>query len=78
MTNPPHADLGNQPTRPSTRSLVRAGARCCGRHRSLAHPAVAAPDDAATKVVLVSAHLLAAAIIIPPLSQWLISASAER
>jgi hypothetical protein len=30
-------------------------------------PAIAGPDDASTKAVLVGAHLLAAAIIIPPL-----------
>ena len=34
-------------------------------------PAIAAPDDTATKVVLVLAHLLAAAIIIPALSREL-------
>lgn len=34
-------------------------------------PAIAAPDDAATKAVLVVNHLLAAAIIIPTLSQRL-------
>ena len=34
-------------------------------------PAIAAPDDTATKAVLVGIHLLAAAIIIPPLSQRL-------
>lgn len=34
-------------------------------------PPIAAPDDTATKVVLVGAHLLAAAIIIPTLSQQL-------
>jgi hypothetical protein len=34
-------------------------------------PAIAAPDDAATKAVLVSSHLLAAAIIIPTLSRRL-------
>ena len=34
-------------------------------------PAIAAPDDTATKVVLVGAHLLAAAIIIPTLSRRL-------
>ena len=34
-------------------------------------PAIAAPDDAATKAVLVGTHLLAAAIIIPTLSQRL-------
>jgi hypothetical protein len=32
-------------------------------------PAIAAPDDGATKVVLVAAHLLAAAIIIPALGR---------
>lgn len=34
-------------------------------------PPIALPDDAATKVVLVAAHLLAASIIIPILSQGL-------
>jgi hypothetical protein len=34
-------------------------------------PAIAAPDDTATKVVLVAAHLLAAAVIIPALSREL-------
>ena len=35
-------------------------------------PAIAAPDDTATKAVLVGVHLLAAAIIIPTLSRKLI------
>ena len=34
-------------------------------------PAIAAPDDSATTAVLVGAHLLAAAIIIPTLGQQL-------
>lgn len=34
-------------------------------------PAIAAPDDTATKAVLVGTHLLAAAMIVPPLSQRL-------
>ena len=34
-------------------------------------PAIAAPDDTATKAVLVGAHLLAAAIIVPTLSHRL-------
>ena len=34
-------------------------------------PAIAAPDDTATTAVLVGAHVLAAAIIVPPLSQRL-------
>ena len=34
-------------------------------------PAIAAPDDTATKAVLVGTHLLAAAIIIPTLSRRL-------
>lgn len=34
-------------------------------------PAIAAPDDTATKVVLVGAHLLAAAIVVPSLSHRL-------
>ncbi len=34
-------------------------------------PAIAAPDDTATKVVLVATHLLAAAIIIPTLTRKL-------
>jgi len=33
-------------------------------------PPIALPDDAATKAVLVAAHLLAASIIIPILSPW--------
>ncbi len=36
-------------------------------------PAIAAPDDTSTKAVLVGAHLLAAAIIIPALSKQLSS-----
>jgi hypothetical protein len=36
-------------------------------------PAIAAPDDTATKAVLVGTHLLAAAIIIPTLSRRLAS-----
>ena len=36
-------------------------------------PAIAAPDDTATKAVLVGCHLLAAAIIIPTLSHRLTS-----
>jgi hypothetical protein len=34
-------------------------------------PAITAPDDSATTAVLVTAHLLAAAIIIPTLSRQL-------
>lgn len=34
-------------------------------------PAIAAPDDTATRAVLVATHLLAAAIIIPALGQRL-------
>jgi hypothetical protein len=34
-------------------------------------PAIAGPDDTATKVVLVGAHLLAAAIIVPALARQL-------
>ncbi len=34
-------------------------------------PALAAPDDTATRALLVGTHLLAAAIIIPPLSRQL-------
>ena len=41
-------------------------------------PAIAAPDDTATKAVLVGAHLLAAAIIIPILSQGLTAANTYR
>ena len=41
-------------------------------------PAIAAPDDSATKAVLVGAHLLAAAIIIPTLSQRLIAVDSHR
>jgi len=36
-------------------------------------PPISLPDDAATKAVLVAAHLLAAAIIIPSLSRGLIT-----
>ena len=41
-------------------------------------PAIAAPDDTATKAVLVGAHLLAAAIIIPTLSQGLPASNNSR
>jgi Family of unknown function (DUF6069) len=41
-------------------------------------PAIAAPDDTATKVVLVGAHLLAAAIIIPTLRYYLATGSDGR
>ena len=41
-------------------------------------PAIAAPDDTATKAVLVGSHLLAAAIIIPTLSQQLMAISNDR
>jgi hypothetical protein len=41
-------------------------------------PATAAPDDTATKAVLVGAHLLAAAIIIPTLSQRLAAVDDDR
>jgi Family of unknown function (DUF6069) len=41
-------------------------------------PAIAAPDDAATKAVLVGSHLLAAAIIIPTLSQRLPAVNKDR
>ena len=41
-------------------------------------PAIAAPDDAATKAVLVGIHLLAAAIIIPTLSQRLTAVDNDR
>lgn len=41
-------------------------------------PPIALPDDAATKVVLVAAHLLAAAIIIPTLSQGLTTFAATE
>ena len=41
-------------------------------------PAIAAPDDTATKAVLVGAHLLAAAIIIPTLSQRLTAVNNDR
>jgi hypothetical protein len=41
-------------------------------------PAIAAPDDTATKAVLVAAHLLAAAIIIPALSQQLTAVDYDR
>jgi len=41
-------------------------------------PAVAAPDDTSTKAVLVGAHLLAAAIIIPTLGRRLPAADHDR
>ena len=41
-------------------------------------PAIAAPDDTATKAVLVGTHLLAAAIIIPTLSQRLTAVNNDR
>ena len=41
-------------------------------------PAIAAPDDTATKAVLVGTHLLAAAIIIPPLSNRLTAVNDDR
>jgi peptidoglycan/LPS O-acetylase OafA/YrhL len=41
-------------------------------------PAIALPDDSATKAVLVGAHLLAAAIIIPTLSQRLVAVDNHR
>lgn len=41
-------------------------------------PPIALPDDVSTKVVLVGAHLLAAAIIIPALSQLLIAPARNR
>jgi len=41
-------------------------------------PAVAAPDDTSTKAVLVGAHLLAAAIIIPTLGRRLIAVDRDR
>ena len=41
-------------------------------------PAIAAPDDTATKAVLVGAHLLAAAIIISTLSRQLPAAENDR
>ena len=41
-------------------------------------PPIAAPDDSATKAVLVGTHLLAAAIIIPILSQQLTTVNRDR
>ena len=41
-------------------------------------PPIAVPDDTATKAVLVGAHLLAAAIIIPTISQRLTAVSNDR
>jgi peptidoglycan/LPS O-acetylase OafA/YrhL len=41
-------------------------------------PAIAAPDDNATRAVLVVTHLLAAAIIIPTLSQRLAPGDTDR
>jgi len=40
-------------------------------------PPIALPDDAATKAVLVAAHLLAASIIIPILSQGITTVAAN-
>jgi hypothetical protein len=41
-------------------------------------PAISAPDDTATTAVLVGTHLLAAAIIIPTLSQQLPAVNRDR
>ena len=41
-------------------------------------PPIAAPDDTATKAVLVGAHLLAAVIIIPTLSRRLTAVNDDR
>jgi peptidoglycan/LPS O-acetylase OafA/YrhL len=41
-------------------------------------PPITAPDDTATRAVLVGAHLLAAAIIIPALSRCLTESSEDR
>jgi hypothetical protein len=41
-------------------------------------PAIAGPDDTATTAVLVGAHLLAAAIIIPTLSRQLTAVNEDR
>ena len=41
-------------------------------------PAIAAPDHTATRAVLVGAHLLAAAIVIPTLSQRLTTVDQDR
>ena len=41
-------------------------------------PAIAAPDDSATRAVLVGIHLIAAAIIIPTLSRQLPAADNDR
>lgn len=41
-------------------------------------PPIALPDDAATKVVLVTAHLMAAAIVIPSLSRGLTTVPANE
>ena len=41
-------------------------------------PAITAPDDTATKAVLVGAHLLAASIIIPTLSRRLTAVDNDR
>jgi hypothetical protein len=41
-------------------------------------PPIAAPDDTATKAVLVGAHVLAAAIIIPTLGQRLTAVNNDR
>lgn len=83
MTTTPPPTLhepGVQPTQPSTRRLVRSGALAgaiAAAGLSLI-PAIAAPDDTATKAVLVGTHLLAAAIIIPTLSQRLTAVNNDR
>lgn len=41
-------------------------------------PAIAAPDDTATKAVLVATHLIAAAIIIPTLGRRLTTVEIDR
>lgn len=41
-------------------------------------PAIAGPDDTATRAVLVGAHLLAAAIVIPTLGQQLTAVDDDR
>jgi hypothetical protein len=68
-SHPTHEEPVVQSNQPSTRRLVRSGALA---------GAIAAPDDTATKVVLVGTHLLAAAIIIPTLSQRLIAVNNDR
>ena len=88
--HPTHHEPSVQSTQPSTRRLVRSGALagaiaavCTTVVAAIARaadviPAIAAPDDTATKDVRVGTHLLAAAIIIPTLSQRLTAVNNDR